>query len=41
MKPEPTEKIALGRTGLSISRLCFGTSPIGSMPDTYGYSVDT
>ena len=40
MKPDPTEKIALGRTGLSVSRICFGMSPIGNMPDTYGYSVE-
>ena len=40
MKPDPIEKVALGRTGLSVSRICFGMSPIGSMPDTYGYSVE-
>ena len=40
MKIDPTEKIALGRTSLSVSRLCFGMSPIGSMPDTYGYGVE-
>ena len=39
MKPDPTEKIALGRTGLSVSRICFGLAPIGDMPDTYGYKV--
>ena len=39
MTPDPTEKIALGRTGLKISRLCFGLAPIGDMPDTYGHSV--
>ena len=39
MTLNPTEKIALGRTGLSVSRLCFGLGPIGDMPDTYGYSV--
>ena len=33
------EKIALGRTGLEVSRLCFGLAPIGDMPDTYGHSV--
>lgn len=32
-------KVALGRTGLSISRLCFGLAPLGDMPDTYGYGV--
>jgi D-threo-aldose 1-dehydrogenase len=39
MKVDPTETIALGRTGLSVSRLCFGMGPIGDMPHTYGYSV--
>jgi D-threo-aldose 1-dehydrogenase len=37
---DPTEKIALKRTGVSVSRLCFGLAPLGDMPDTYGYSVD-
>ena len=40
MKPDPTEKTALGRTGLSVTKLCFGLGPIGDMPDTYGYSVE-
>ncbi len=33
-------KVALGRTGLAVTRICFGTSGLGDMPDTYGYSVD-
>ena len=33
-------RIPLGRTGLSVSRICFGTSALGNMPDTYGYAVD-
>ena len=40
MKPDPTEKIALGRSGLTVSRICFGLAPIGNMPDTYGYGVE-
>jgi D-threo-aldose 1-dehydrogenase len=32
-------RVALGRTGLSVSRLCFGLAPLGDMPDTYGYGV--
>jgi D-threo-aldose 1-dehydrogenase len=36
----PIEKIALGRTKLFVSRLCFGLGPIGNMPETYGYSVE-
>jgi D-threo-aldose 1-dehydrogenase len=39
MKVDSTERIALGRTGLSVTKLCFGMGPIGDMPDTYGYSV--
>ena len=34
------ERIALGDTQLSVSRLCFGTSALGDMPDTYNYVVD-
>ena len=34
------EKVRLGRTGLEVTRLCFGTSGLGDMPSTYGYSVD-
>jgi D-threo-aldose 1-dehydrogenase len=32
-------KVALGNSGLSVSRLCFGLAPLGDMPDTYGYGV--
>lgn len=30
----------VGKTGLEISEIGFGTAPLGEMPDTYGYSVD-
>lgn len=30
----------IGDTGLTVSKLCFGTSVLGDMPDTYGYGVD-
>ncbi len=30
----------IGRTNLVVSRICFGTSSLGDMPDTYGYTVD-
>ena len=30
----------LGSTGLSVTPICFGTSGLGNMPDTYGYEVD-
>jgi len=30
----------LGTTGLSITEVCVGTSPLGSMPGAYGYEAD-
>src|SRR3712207_5233482 len=33
------EKTELGRTGPRVTRVCFGTSGLGDMPDTYGYGV--
>lgn len=30
----------LPRSGLAIPNICFGTSALGDMPDTYGYGVD-
>lgn len=33
-------KVALGRTGRMVSKIGFGTSALGDMPDTYGYGVD-
>lgn len=30
----------LGRTGLTVSNICVGTSPLGSSPGIYGYEVD-
>ncbi len=34
------KKVALGKTGLHVTPICFGTSSLGNMPDTYGYEVD-
>ena len=34
------DKVKLGRTNLAVTRICFGTSGLGDMPATYGYSVD-
>lgn len=34
------EKREIGTTGVSVTPITFGTSAIGSMPDTYGYGVD-
>jgi D-threo-aldose 1-dehydrogenase len=33
------DRAKLGRTNLSVSRICFGTSGLASMPNTYGYEV--
>ena len=30
----------IGKTGLEVTELSFGTSALGDMPDTYGYDVD-
>jgi len=30
----------IGQTGLEVTEICFGTSALGDMPDTYGYGVD-
>lgn len=34
------KSVALGRTGLTISNIVFGTSGLGGMAQTYGYDVD-
>ena len=34
------KKVPLGRTGLAVPKIAFGTSGLGNMPDTYGYAVD-
>jgi D-threo-aldose 1-dehydrogenase len=31
--------VTLSRSGLTIPAICFGTTALGDMPDTYGYSV--
>ncbi len=33
-------KVRLGRGGLMVTPICFGTSGLGDMPDTYGYGVN-
>ena len=38
--PNSIQKSKLGRTRLEITKIGFGTSSLGSMPDTYGYAVD-
>ena len=36
---KPSDRRPLGRTGLQVSRVCIGTSPLASMPALYGYEV--
>jgi D-threo-aldose 1-dehydrogenase len=36
----PADRRLLGRTGLEVSPVCVGTSPLASMPEHYGYEVD-
>src|SRR5579859_537334 len=35
----PADRRTLGRTGLLVSAVCIGTSPLASMPALYGYEV--
>ena len=38
--PTPAQKtVTLSPSGLTIPAICFGTTALGDMPDTYGYSV--
>ncbi|RCG32912.1 aldo/keto reductase [Sphaerisporangium album] len=37
--PDPAERRAFGRTGLTVTPVCIGTSPLASMPALYGYAV--
>jgi D-threo-aldose 1-dehydrogenase len=37
---EKVETTRLGRTGLTVPKIAFGTSGLGDMPDTYGYEVN-
>jgi D-threo-aldose 1-dehydrogenase len=39
MTAGPAEVRPLGRTGLQVSPVCIGTSPLASMPALYGYEV--
>lgn len=34
------KKHPVGKTGLEITEIGFGTAPLGDMPETYGFSVD-
>jgi D-threo-aldose 1-dehydrogenase len=39
MKVKSADRRPLGRTGLQVSPVCIGTSPLASMPALYGYEV--
>lgn len=39
VSPDPAERRAFGRTGLTVTPICIGTSPLASMPALYGYAV--
>lgn len=39
MVVQPVDRRPLGRTGLQVSPVCIGTSPLASMPTLYGYEV--
>ena len=40
MHARQAETIKLGRTGLAVSKLCFGTTVIASIPAAYGHAVE-
>lgn len=33
------ETVSLGKSGLRVSRICYGTAPIGDMPEVYGHGA--
>jgi D-threo-aldose 1-dehydrogenase len=39
MTGQTLPRTRIGRTSVEITNICFGTSGLGDMPDTYGYSV--
>jgi len=40
MTNDSDQRVALGRSGVAVSRLCFGLAPLSDMPGTYGYGVE-
>jgi D-threo-aldose 1-dehydrogenase len=40
MQEATMQKVPLGQTSLMLTPICFGTSGLGDMPETYGYGVD-
>ena len=39
MSQSITDRIPLGNTGLSVTRVSFGTAGLGNMPETFGFAV--
>lgn len=39
-QPSPLSLRGLGGTGLAVTPICFGTSPLASMAELYGYAVE-
>ena len=37
--PDTSELREIGKTGVRVPAIAFGTSGLGHMPDTYGYDV--
>lgn len=37
--PDPAARRPFGRTGMTVTPICVGTSPLASMPALYGYAV--
>ncbi len=37
---DPLSRRPLGSTGLQVTPICIGTAPLGSMPETFAYSVE-
>lgn len=40
MTTQNSEAVPVGRTRLKVTKIGFGTSALGNMPDTYGYAVE-
>ena len=39
MSQSITDRIPLGKSGLSVTRVSFGTAGLGNMPETFGFAV--
>ncbi|MBW8619534.1 MAG: aldo/keto reductase, partial [Hyphomicrobiales bacterium] len=39
MSQSITDRVPLGKSGLSVTRVSFGTAGLGNMPETFGFAV--